>query len=58
MRGVEKWYVNFDKCIPFFDEALGCGACIAGGPWNTLDRAPRLAEKWALRKAGLATEKS
>lgn len=50
VRGVKKWYVDFDKCIPFFGEALGCAACIARCPWSTPGRAPRLAEKWAKRK--------
>lgn len=34
VRGVEKWYVDFDKCIPFFGEALGCAACIVKCPWS------------------------
>lgn len=51
VRGVNKWYVDFDKCIPFFGEALGCAACIASCPWSTPERAPRLAEKWAIRKS-------
>ena len=55
VRGVNKWYVDFDKCIPFFGEALGCAACIASCPWSTPDRAPRLAEKWALRKSDAKT---
>lgn len=50
VRGIEKWYVDFDKCIPFFGEALGCAACIASCPWSTPGRAPKLAEKWSLRK--------
>jgi epoxyqueuosine reductase len=24
VRGTEKWYVDFDKCIPYFGETLGC----------------------------------
>ena len=51
VRGIEKWYVDFDKCIPFFGEALGCAACIATCPWSTPGRAPKLAEKWARRVA-------
>lgn len=51
VRGVDKWYVDFDKCIPFFGEALGCAACIAACPWSTPGRAPKLAEKWTIRKA-------
>ena len=32
VRGVERWYVDFDKCIPFFAEAASCGICIAECP--------------------------
>ena len=49
VRGIEKWYVDFDKCIPYFGETLACGICIARCPWSTPDRAPKLAEKWTLR---------
>lgn len=51
VRGTEKWYVDFDKCIPYFGEALGCAACIAVCPWSTPGRAPKLAAKWARRTA-------
>lgn len=34
VRGVSKWYVDFDKCIPFFGEALGCAICIIKCPWS------------------------
>jgi epoxyqueuosine reductase QueG len=50
VRGVEKWYVDFDKCIPYFDETYGCGICIAVCPWSTPGRAPKLAERWAQRR--------
>lgn len=49
VRGETKWYVDFDKCIPFFGEALGCAACIAKCPWSTPGRAPKLAERWTRR---------
>ncbi|MET0555174.1 MAG: reductive dehalogenase domain-containing protein, partial [Vicinamibacteria bacterium] len=32
VRGVERWYVDFDKCIPYFAEAASCGICIAVCP--------------------------
>jgi epoxyqueuosine reductase QueG len=51
VRGVEKWYVNFDKCIPYFGEALGCAHCIAVCPWSKPGTAPRLAEKLLRRRA-------
>ncbi|MFY9209849.1 MAG: 4Fe-4S dicluster domain-containing protein [Aestuariivita sp.] len=34
VRGELKWYVDFDKCIPFFNETHGCGICIAVCPWS------------------------
>ena len=34
VRGVNKWYVDFDKCIPFFNEHQGCAICIAVCPWS------------------------
>ena len=52
VRGTMKWYVDFDKCIPFFGEALGCAACIAKCPWSTPGRAPKLAERWSKRALG------
>jgi epoxyqueuosine reductase len=51
VRGVEKWYVDFDRCIPYFNETYGCGICIAVCPWSTPGRAPVLAERWTARKA-------
>jgi epoxyqueuosine reductase len=49
VRGVEKWFVDFDKCIPYFGETMACGICIARCPWSTPERAPKLAEKWTRR---------
>ncbi len=54
VRGVEKWYVDFDKCIPYFNETHGCGICIAVCPWSRPGAAPRLAEKIRRRKNRLA----
>ncbi len=45
VRGTEKWYVNFDKCIPFFNENFGCGICIAVCPWSIPGRGPRIVEQ-------------
>ncbi len=45
VRGKEKWYVDFDRCFPYFAETYGCGICIAVCPWSTPGRAPRMAEK-------------
>lgn len=50
VRGVEKYYVDFDKCIPYFGETLGCGICIARCPWSYPGTAPRLSDKMLARR--------
>jgi epoxyqueuosine reductase len=32
IRGVTRWYVDFDKCIPVFAERRACGICLAVCP--------------------------
>ena len=34
VRGRERWYVDFDTCIPYFVENHGCGICISVCPWS------------------------
>jgi len=51
VRGAEKWYVDFDKCMPYFASTWGCGICIAVCPWSKPGTAPRLAEKMLKRRA-------
>jgi ferredoxin len=58
VRGVEKWYVDFDACIPYFGETLACGICLAVCPWSKPGTAPKLADKmlrWRARKAEKAS---
>lgn len=50
VRGEHKWYVNFDKCIPFFNENFGCGICIAVCPWSIPGRGPRIVEQLMRRQ--------
>ena len=50
VRGTEKWYVDFDLCIPFFAETSGCGICIAVCPWSRPGIGLNLAEKMARRR--------
>lgn len=45
VRGETKWYVNFDKCIPFFNENAGCAICIAVCPWSIPGRGPRIVQQ-------------
>jgi Pyruvate/2-oxoacid:ferredoxin oxidoreductase delta subunit len=53
VRGVVRWYVDFDRCLPYFNEHGGCGICIAVCPWSRPGVAPALVEKLA-RRAGAA----
>ncbi|MFO0988491.1 MAG: reductive dehalogenase domain-containing protein [Alphaproteobacteria bacterium] len=54
VRGAEKWYVDFDKCMPYFASTWGCGICIAACPWSKPGTAPRLAEKMLKRRGAKA----
>ncbi|HTF63708.1 MAG TPA: 4Fe-4S dicluster domain-containing protein, partial [Edaphobacter sp.] len=49
VRGVKRWYVNFDKCIPYFVEAASCGICIAECPWTRPSVRPKLLNTMAQR---------
>jgi len=49
VRGVERWYVDFDKCIPYFAESASCGICIAVCPWTRPEVRPKLLDTMARR---------
>jgi epoxyqueuosine reductase QueG len=49
VRGVERWYVDFDKCIPAFTELAGCAICIAECPWTRPSARPKLLATMARR---------
>lgn len=34
VRGVEKFYVDFDKCFPYMTDNYGCGICLRVCPWS------------------------
>jgi epoxyqueuosine reductase len=51
VRGVERWYVDFDKCIPYFADNAGCAICIAVCPWARPGVADNLLMKMARRRA-------
>lgn len=51
VRGVEKWYVDFDKCIPYFGETLGCTICLAQCPWSRPGNAANLIRRLQKRAA-------
>jgi epoxyqueuosine reductase len=49
VRGIERWYVDFDKCIPYFAESASCGICIAECPWTRPTVRPKLLATMAKR---------
>ena len=58
VRGVEKWYVNFDKCIPYFGETLGCALCLAQCPWSRPGNSTNLIQKLQKRQSRLLDNQS
>ena len=42
VRGERKWYVDFDKCVPYFVKTFGCAICIEVCPWSEPGRGPEL----------------
>jgi epoxyqueuosine reductase len=49
VRGEKRWYVDFDKCLPYFNEAMSCAICLAACPFSRPDVGPRLVDKLARR---------
>jgi len=47
IRGQHRWYVDFDKCLPYFNEANGCAICLAICPFSRPGVGERLVEKLA-----------
>jgi epoxyqueuosine reductase QueG len=45
VRGVVKWYVDFDRCLPYFNDSYGCGICVAVCPWSQPGVAKKLSVK-------------
>lgn len=58
VRGEFKWYVDFDKCMPYFNEHYGCALCLAVCPWSRPGMARKLVEKMARKKAAKATREA
>ncbi len=52
VRGEVRWYVDFDRCLPYFNEHMGCGICVAVCPWSLPGVAGNLVEKLARRARG------
>ncbi len=50
VRGERRWYVDFDKCLPYFNENLGCAICLAVCPFSRPVIGPRLVKKLAAKR--------
>jgi ferredoxin len=50
VRGIEKWYVDFDRCLPYFNETFGCAICIAACPWSAPHRGELISTKMLSRR--------
>ncbi len=50
VRGEERWYVDFDRCVPYFSENHGCGICIEVCPWSEPGRGINIMEKMLARR--------
>ena len=55
VRGDVKWYVDFDKCMPFLAEHKACGLCLSTCPWSRPGIAPNLSQKMLKKMARQAT---
>ena len=44
IRGERRWYVDFDKCVPYFTKTYGCGICIEVCPWSEPGRGEKLSD--------------
>lgn len=51
VRGEKRWYVDFDKCLPYFNEASSCAICLAVCPFSRPGVGANLVGKLAARRA-------
>jgi epoxyqueuosine reductase len=56
VRGTQKWYVDFDKCVPFFNDTFGCNVCIAVCPFTRPGASEPLFQKLIRRRERQAGE--
>jgi epoxyqueuosine reductase len=50
VRGERRWYVDFDKCLPYFNEAHSCAICLAVCPFSRPNIGINLVQKLAARR--------
>jgi len=54
VRGERKWYVDFDKCIPYSVKTYGCAICIEVCPWSEPGKGPGLSARVLERRRARA----
>jgi len=50
VRGTYRWYIDFDKCVPYMAENKGCAICLATCPYSRPGVAPKLTQKMLRRR--------
>src|SRR5277367_3306850 len=50
VRGEKRWYVDFDKCLPYFNENESCAICLAVCPFSRPGVGANLVGKLAARR--------
>ena len=56
VRGEHRWYVNFDKCVPYFSATFGCAICIEVCPWSEPGRGPKLSQTLLAKREKKSTK--
>ncbi|MBP2831069.1 2Fe-2S iron-sulfur cluster binding domain-containing protein [Aquimarina sp. U1-2] len=51
VRGTEKYHLDFDRCMPYFNEKDTCGICITVCPWSETNNGNLLSQLQMHRKA-------
>ena len=54
VRGTKKWYVDFDRCTPFFNDYHSCGLCLSICPWSRPGTAPELVQRMLKQRADVS----
>ncbi|MCB1397882.1 MAG: epoxyqueuosine reductase [Rhodobacter sp.] len=49
VRGETRWYVDFDRCLPYFNETAGCAICLSACPFSRPGIGSNLVAKLARR---------
>jgi epoxyqueuosine reductase len=52
VRGERRWYVDFDRRLPYFNEAESCAICLAVCPFSRPGVGTNLVAKLARRVRG------